>query len=58
MYESKKERWKQTKRKAIEMTEQSYKAEEGGSVTQYYAGIHSSFLSKHTALLSAINCRG
>jgi hypothetical protein len=40
------------------MIEQRKKAEQGGRVTQYYAGIHNSFLSKHTALLSAINCRG
>jgi len=53
--EERKEEWK---KKAIEMTEQRKKAEEGVNVAQYYAGIRSSFLSKHTALLSAINCRG
>ena len=57
MYKRKKER-RNEKKKAIEMTEQRKKAEEGVNVAQYYAGIRSSFLSKHTALLCAINCGG
>jgi hypothetical protein len=39
------------------MVEQRKKAE-GERETQYYAGMRNSFLSKHTAILNAVNCRG
>jgi hypothetical protein len=55
----KEERKGETKKgKTIEMIEQRKKAEEGGRLTQCYAGMSNSFLSKQTALLGAINCRG
>ena len=53
MYQRKKERKGETsKEKKIEIIEQRKKAQEGGMVTQYFAGIRYSFLSKHTALFN------